>query len=388
MGNATPENGSTPATDSCSPMQELKAPASFDFKNLEFDLSPVFHRAFARAVSIASTGTGTESLNPSDFLAQPLDVLAEVRGVAGGKDRSLLAAKISFDGNSLITFDHRGQRLLTFQAENISYLKLVSDDTGYIHLPQVLPDGQRMLAPSAHLPESRHYPHSGLHTMFGYLDDRIKPDLFRNDEILRVHPVIKTVQSVAQHSDSQITPRVDLVELPARSDGNAKINRIFVIAQAEHKSCTGTAVSMLLADRGSRSVIDYRNLDVDGYISEITRRGFEPIAHCLAPSAIRPHDPNIPFIAVEDESQKLLELKRLTDLYGAAIVTVQGLKSEIGNHALIIDRVADDLSAVTLRDPWHGWCIDVTAEAFSRRAGLRQASVVQIKDPEQARAAN
>lgn len=40
-----------------------------------------------------------------------------------------------------------------------------------------------------------------------------------------------------------------------------------------------------------------------------------------------------------------------------------------GFHYIVIDAISDDLKSVRIRDPYHGWEIDVRAEAFIKHLG-------------------
>lgn len=77
--------------------------------------------------------------------------------------------------------------------------------------------------------------------------------------------------------------------------------------------------------------------------------------------------------AIKQEANTLGELKELLNSNGSAIVSVYGASNE---QYIIVDDISDDLSKVRLRDPYHGWEITVTAEAFLHK--LSSNSVVQI----------
>lgn len=70
----------------------------------------------------------------------------------------------------------------------------------------------------------------------------------------------------------------------------------------------------------------------------------------------------------------LSELRDLLKVSGSCICWSGG---DIGGHVIVVDEVSDDLSQIRLRDPYHGWEITVTAEAFKRvSAGTRVIHVI------------
>jgi hypothetical protein len=61
----------------------------------------------------------------------------------------------------------------------------------------------------------------------------------------------------------------------------------------------------------------------------------------------------------------LLSLKNEISLYGPCILSIQGLKEgRIGGHFIIVDEISDDFNKVRIRDPFHGWEITITKDAF------------------------
>lgn len=60
-----------------------------------------------------------------------------------------------------------------------------------------------------------------------------------------------------------------------------------------------------------------------------------------------------------EEFLKSLQNKILKD--GSAII---GIDNGMGGHVIICDEIAEDLSTIRIRDPWHGWEITLHADAF------------------------
>lgn len=76
-------------------------------------------------------------------------------------------------------------------------------------------------------------------------------------------------------------------------------------------------------------------------------------------------------------ADNLSELRNLLIKNGSAIVSMDG---ELGGHVVVVDEVAEDLSTVRLRDPYHGWEITVTAKAFLKRCREKsEIEVIQVK---------
>ena len=63
------------------------------------------------------------------------------------------------------------------------------------------------------------------------------------------------------------------------------------------------------------------------------------------------------------------------DQYGPAFATIGG---EIGGHVIVLDSVSDRAASnpiVRIRDPFHGWDIDVRLSSLTRR-GLEKELLV------------
>ncbi len=56
------------------------------------------------------------------------------------------------------------------------------------------------------------------------------------------------------------------------------------------------------------------------------------------------------------------QLKDAINQFGPAIIAIN---SEIAGHCIIVDKVKE--TSVEIRDPYHGWKIEITKEAFMKR---------------------
>jgi hypothetical protein len=122
-----------------------------------------------------------------------------------------------------------------------------------------------------------------------------------------------------------------------------------IILQQGVSGCTAAAAAMLIMDAGGKPSIREllnRNLGFDDNImTDIREAKLNPIN--------------------TETGKNLKELRELLiKNNSSAIVSVGG---EADNHVLVVDAISKDLSQVRVRDPFHGWEITVTAEAFLRR---------------------
>lgn len=120
-------------------------------------------------------------------------------------------------------------------------------------------------------------------------------------------------------------------------------NKPIIQQQATH-GYTAAAAAMLIADHGKPihlQTLQWRNsADDDDLLVDITQAGLA---------------------GTINQAKDLEELRTLLLTHGSAIVS--GHK-DLSDHVVVVDHVANDLSHVRLRDPYHGWEITVTAQAF------------------------
>jgi hypothetical protein len=139
-------------------------------------------------------------------------------------------------------------------------------------------------------------------------------------------------------------------------------NNKAIIQQRSAKGCTAAATAMLIEDNGighNSGELIKRALAKDERMRlDISEAGLEPILTKL-------------------EERSLVSLRELIIENGSCIVTVGGV---IGSHVIVVDEVSPDLSNVRLRDPYHGWEITVTSQAFLEE-WHNHDMVIQVKQP-------
>jgi hypothetical protein len=163
--------------------------------------------------------------------------------------------------------------------------------------------------------------------------------LFKDEEILAVHSPIRNKV-------------IDKVEVGYSQFGKA------IIQQQATRGCTAATAAMLIDDNGKGfdpDALRSRNLGrTEDQVRDIAQAGLDPI--------------------VSNISKDLQTLSNLIKQNGSAIVSIDG---ELGGHVIVVDEVSDDFKQVRLRDPYHGWEITVTADAFSQR--YSGGEVIQVK---------
>ena len=121
-------------------------------------------------------------------------------------------------------------------------------------------------------------------------------------------------------------------------------NKKNIIQQQASRGCTAAAAAMLIMDNGGKpdiaELINRHGGTPQQYINDFQKAGL---------TSIRTHAINLD------------DLSKLIKQYGSCVATLtRGL-----HHDLIVDEVSEKLSAVRIRDPYHGWEITVKKEAFS-----------------------
>lgn len=117
-----------------------------------------------------------------------------------------------------------------------------------------------------------------------------------------------------------------------------------IVQQQATRGCTAATAAMLIMDNGGNPdclALQTRNLGSDeAQLGDIQKAGLK---------------------GIKNSANNLSELRNLIIQNDSCIVSVS---ESLGNHVIIVDAVSQDLSQVRLRDPYHGWEITVTREAF------------------------
>lgn len=129
-----------------------------------------------------------------------------------------------------------------------------------------------------------------------------------------------------------------------------------IIQQQATRGCTAGAVTMLIYSKDNSGPIDVRDLQMrnlstdETMIEDITQAGLQPL---------------------ESECNTIPELRSLLQKHGSAIVTVN---SGVGSHVVVVDEILND--RVRLRDPYHGWEVDIKIDAFKN--SWCKGSIIQV----------
>ena len=168
---------------------------------------------------------------------------------------------------------------------------------------------------------------------------------FRDDEILKLHPSNSSIE-ISESVNADLTD-----------------NNKIVIQQQAKRGCTAAVAAMLIYDAGKK--VDVSNLqstnlgNTQSIVGTIKRAELTPIVTELTGNPT----PN----------ELLTKLKELLLANGSAIVSTG---NDIGGHVVVVDHISDDLQEVRLRDPYHGWDITVTKDAFLR--GFTGGNIIQL----------
>ncbi len=131
-------------------------------------------------------------------------------------------------------------------------------------------------------------------------------------------------------------------------------NNKAIIQQQGRRGCTAACSAMLIADNGKENLIDwytvrFRNLgNTKDIVADIEKAGLLAI------------ETKLPYVKPTDEKGKtdLLEQMRALILQNSSMI-VHCDTPDIGGHVMIVDSVSEDLSTAIVRDPLHGWQIEI-----------------------------
>lgn len=153
---------------------------------------------------------------------------------------------------------------------------------------------------------------------------------------------------------------VAIEELPSGMKIYRSENNKVVLQQQSKRGCTAAAGTMLILDHGKKAdlnVLPRCNL----WSTKVLERLIQESGLDTFRSDIHPGQP-----------LKRLREKILTG--GSAIISVDDPK--LGGHCIIADFVEEDLSAIRIRDPFHGMEFTVGRDAFLKR--FKGGEIVQI----------
>lgn len=173
-----------------------------------------------------------------------------------------------------------------------------------------------------------------------------KVKFFKDSQILTIHP------------GQRINPATvvkAVVEFEVRRNNLGK----HVLQQQATRGCTAGVVAMLFLDH---------HLGIDVCELQDTNLGNnKSMQKSLQTGGLIPIVSSMP----NSHRNPLGWLKSKIDEGGAAIVSI-----DEGGHVIIVDQISDQ--GIRLRDPYHGWDITVTVEAFKKNWCPREA-IIQIR---------
>ena len=185
--------------------------------------------------------------------------------------------------------------------------------------------------------------------------------IFQNRDVVRVN--LRAVGEYQQHFHDLPFGKTD--------DGR------HVIKQSGMLGCVGAATNMILMDYGCAP--DLRRQYESHFDDD------EAILRTLAAAGLRGEVVKVPRPVYNGDrstgSERTLEsiegevkfLERITAHGRGALLSIN---SEIGSHEIVIDRFSLADNRVTVRDPLHGWSIDVRPRAILSRLGFGAAVIV------------
>lgn len=192
----------------------------------------------------------------------------------------------------------------------------------------------------------RRYPQPSLYNSVGLNDSSsAKRNLFLDEEILEVH-------------EAKTTVSLEGISIYQTQSGK------WVVQQQSTTGCTAAVTAMILKDH-------QKDFNVD----ELFKRTISPeerILSDLANAGLRVISE--PFLTTSGVDP-IAHLKQLIDKNGSAIVSFD---RDVGGHVIIVDAITE--LGVVLRDPYHGWAITVTHNAF--RIGISNGLIIQVSPTE------
>jgi len=203
---------------------------------------------------------------------------------------------------------------------------------------------------------------TGQREPFEAFQTRKIPPLGITDTLILKNGVIESFHGTGEFfQDDEIIEKLDIIERMEIKVGShiyahyTKHGKAIIQQQAT-QGCTAGASAMLIMDNGKIPdlwELKMRNFSKDKEIEDIKKAGLEPLI---------------------SEADNLSVLRKLILDNGSAIVTLRC-------HVVVVDDISEDLSKIRLREPYHGWEITVTSEAFLKmqNSGSKSRTVRQIK---------
>lgn len=174
------------------------------------------------------------------------------------------------------------------------------------------------------------------------------PPIGKFDTFIGSPSGIKSVHGSGElFSDSEIVEKLPIIQRRKLGSGIYSFytkHGKAIIQQQGTRGCTAATAAMLIMDNEKQpdvTALTTRNLGTDeDQKIDVEKAGLK---------------------VVSGNANTLSELRTSIILNNSCIVSIQG---KLGAHVVIVDEVSRDLSQIRLRDPYHGWEITVSSDAF------------------------
>lgn len=183
--------------------------------------------------------------------------------------------------------------------------------------------------------------------------------IFKDGQFRSVHP--EGVKFYRDHEILKLHPSIREINLGKNIRADITDNGKVVIQQQATRGCTAAVAAMLIHDAQKSidlSALRFTNIGNTRNIENwITKANLTPRVTDLG--------------VIRDPDERIITLQKLIRDHGSAIVSTD---NDVGCHVIVVDEVRKD--SVRLRDPYHGWEITVTINAFLR--GFQGEDIIQI----------
>lgn len=170
-----------------------------------------------------------------------------------------------------------------------------------------------------------------------------------DEEIVKVYDFIPEKQKQVKEGECSVS--IDFT-----------INGKAVIQQQAKRGCTAAVSAMLIYDNDKKFALEdllSRNLGQnDTILYDIEKAGLEPTEERI------------------ENANPIVSLKQAIEKAGSAIITVTD--ESIGGHVIMVDHIDLEKNIARIRDPYHGWEIDITLEALQKRFRPKE-NIIQIQ---------
>ena len=182
-------------------------------------------------------------------------------------------------------------------------------------------------------------------------------------------PAFKSYQSIGAHSYQNSYEDKDIISVLGATDKISRVNDKTIILQQATRACTAAVAWMLITDKYRGANVYWRDRE-----AELKRNYFVGESN---KETIDTNTFHAGLKAIDTEFSTIDDLRKLLARNGPAIVTVE---SGIGDHVVIVDSIKENGNAI-IRDPYHGWMVEVTRDAFIKSRPHEAIQIItQIQD--------